>query len=86
MPINADTKAWRQGKVILCGPNVKYAKSGDIICFPNNLGIPISNIHVKGHGILKKGIFINEQRIFGICEELNNNESKSITSKKSSRK
>ena len=86
VPINADTKAWRLGKVILCGPNVKHAKAGDIICFPNNLGVPIANITVKDHGTVKKGIFINEQRIFGICEELKNNESKLISTKKSPRK
>jgi hypothetical protein len=86
VPINADTKAWRLGKVILCGPNVKHAKAGDVICFPNNLGVPISNIDVTGYGTINKGIFINEQRIFGICEERVKNENSPSVSKKHSRK
>lgn len=86
VPINADTRAWRLGKVILTGPNVKIAKIGDIICFPNNMGVPISNIDVDSYGTVKKGIFINEQRIFGICSQRSNNESNTGNTKKSSRK
>lgn len=86
VPINADTRAWRLGQVILVGPNVKHAKPGDVICFPNNMGVPISNIDVDGHGSIKKGIFINEQRIFGICSKRDNNESSTRNVKKSSRK
>ncbi len=67
IPINADTKAWRIGRVIIAGPNVKLAKPGEHVCFPNNMGVPIANIDIDGYGILKKGIFLNEQRIFGIC-------------------
>jgi cellobiose-specific phosphotransferase system component IIB len=70
VPVNVDTKAWRIGEVILAGPNVKHAKKGDYVCFPNNLGIPVSNISVDDYGTLKKGIFLNEQRIFGICSVL----------------
>jgi len=87
VPINADTKAWRIGKVILAGNNVKVAKPGDFVCFPNNLGVPIANIDVENYGELKKGIFLNEQRIFGICtQRKNDNESVSSNIKKSSSK
>jgi hypothetical protein len=75
VPVNVDTKAWRIGEVILAGPNVKYAKGGDHVCFPNNLGIPVANIAVDGYGTLKKGIFLNEQRIFGICSVLDDENS-----------
>ena len=44
VPINADTRAWRIGEVILCGPNTKNVKKGDYVCFPNNLGIPVSKV------------------------------------------
>jgi hypothetical protein len=67
VPVNTDTKAWRIGEVILAGPNVRYAKAGDFVCFPNNLGVPVANIDIDNYGTLKKGIFLNEQRIFGIC-------------------
>ena len=77
VPINSDTKAWRIGEVILSGPNVRYAKVGDYVCFPNNLGVPVANLDVEGYGPLKKGIFLNEQRIFGICS-LRKDESESL--------
>ncbi len=68
IPTNALNKAWRKAKVILTGPEVKYAKKGDIVMFPNDKGAPIANIHIEGYGIVKKGMFLNEQRLFGICK------------------
>ena len=62
--------AWRKAEVILAGPNVKYTKLGDIVIFPNDKGITVSNIEVDGYGLLKKGMFLNEQRIFGICKPI----------------
>ena len=47
VPTNALTKAWRKGKVILAGPDAKYA--------------------------ITKGIFLNEERMFGICKQKNVN-------------
>jgi len=38
-----------------------------MLSFPNNMGIPIANIEVEGHGTIDKGLFLNEQRIFGIA-------------------
>jgi len=69
IPTNALIKAWRKAKVILTGPEVKYAKKGDIVMFPNDKGASVSNIEVEGHGKIKKGMFLNEQRLFGICKE-----------------
>jgi len=86
VPINAETRAWRIGQVILAGPNAKYVKKGDYVCFPNNLGIPVANLDVDGVGLLKKGLFLNEQRIFGICSLRNDNESVASHIKKSSSK
>lgn len=68
VPVNQVHNAWRKGKTILVGPNVRMVQVGDIVVFPNNMGIPITNLVVEGHGRLKKGLFINEQRIFGICK------------------
>ena len=81
---NAMTNAWRLAKVILCGPNCKLVKKGDIIMFPNNMGVQITKITVTGHGNVKNGIFINEQRIFGVCRQ-QKNESKPASSKNNSR-
>lgn len=71
VPTNAITMAWRKGRVILKGPDVKYANIGDIVVFPNNLGTTVSNLHIADYGVIKKGIFLNEQRCFGICKEKN---------------
>jgi co-chaperonin GroES (HSP10) len=56
-----DKKAWRVGKVLLVGPSAKQVKKGQHIIFPGDKGIV---------GIQKGGrmvIFLNEERIFGIC-------------------
>jgi co-chaperonin GroES (HSP10) len=56
-----DSKAWRVGRVVMVGPNAKQVKAGDYIIFPGDKGIK---------GIQRNGrlnIFLNEDRIFGIC-------------------
>jgi len=78
VPTNALIKAWRKAKVILAGPSVKYCKPGDIVIFPNDKGASVSNIEVEGYGKLKKGVFLNEQRLFGICKQVST-ESKAET-------
>lgn len=75
IPTNAVQRAWRKGKIILAGPECKYAKKDDIVVFPNNLGVGISNVEIGDHGKLRKGIFLNESRLFGIATK--NDESKS---------
>jgi co-chaperonin GroES (HSP10) len=72
IPLNSDTKAWRIGEVLLVGAKCEYVKVGDHVCFPNNLGVPIANIDVDDVGKLKKGIFLNESRIFGIVKPNDN--------------
>jgi len=67
VPTNAMTKAWRKGVVVLAGPSVKYAHVGNIVVFPNDKGASVSNIIVDGYGKINKGMFLNEQRLFGIC-------------------
>lgn len=74
VPTNALTKAWRKARVILAGPDAKYTKVGDIVIFPNNLGITVSNIDIENVGSIKSGIFLNENRIFGICKPKNKND------------
>jgi hypothetical protein len=61
-----DNKSWRVGKVVLAGPNTKQVKTGHYVIFPGDKGIK---------GIQKNGklnIFLNEERIFGICKPINN--------------
>ena len=73
VPTNALNKAWRRGKVILAGPSAKYAKEGDVVVFPNNMGVTISGVTVTGKGKVRKGIFLNEERMFGICKKKDGN-------------
>jgi cellobiose-specific phosphotransferase system component IIB len=81
---NAMTNAWRLAKVILLGPNCKLVKKNDIIMFPNNMGVQINKIDVVDHGLVKHGLFINEQRIFGVCQP-RKNENSTTSSKNNSR-
>jgi hypothetical protein len=68
VPTNTLSKAWRKAKVNPAGPEVKYAKEGDIVMFPNDKGAPVSNMEIDGVGKIGKGMFLNEQRLFGICK------------------
>lgn len=68
VPINVSTYTWRIGKVLLAGPNCKLVKVGDTVCFPNDRGIQAGNLEVKNSGNIKNSCFLNEDRIFGVCE------------------
>ena len=69
IPANAMNKAWRRGRVILAGPDAKYTKEGDIVIFPNNMGVTISNVTITNKGKIRNGVFLNEERMFGICKK-----------------
>lgn len=86
VPVNAETNAWRIGKVILCGGGCRLVKRGDFVCFPNNMGVPIANIEVVDHGPVRHGIFLNEQRIFGVVQPRKQDASLINESKKRSTK
>lgn len=68
IPTNQVHNMWRKGKVILKGPNVRYTDIGEVVLFPANMGIQVTNIEVEEYGKIKKGLFLNEQRMFGICK------------------
>jgi cellobiose-specific phosphotransferase system component IIB len=68
IPTNQVHNMWRKGKVILKGPNVRYTEVGEIVLFPANMGIQVTNVEVDGYGKVNKGLFLNEQRMFGICK------------------
>tara|TARA_R110001592_G_scaffold281222_2_gene548675 strand:+ start:834 stop:1256 length:423 start_codon:yes stop_codon:yes gene_type:complete len=76
VPTNTLSKAWRKGKIVLAGPEVKYAKKGDIVMFPNDKGAPVANMEIDGYGKIRKGMFLNEQRLFGICKPLKKSKKK----------
>lgn len=68
VPVAQVSNMWRKGKVILKGPRVQFTQIGEIVMFPANMGVGISNVEVEGHGNIKKGLFLNEQRMFGVCK------------------
>jgi hypothetical protein len=75
IPVNAVSKAWRLGKVVLKGTGCEMVNIGDIVCFPADRGIAAKNMVVEGHGKVINGIFLNEDRIFGVCVPLTEDES-----------
>lgn len=69
IPTNNTIKTWRKGKVLLKGKNADQCELNDIVIFPHDKGSPVSNVNVKNYGVLKKGMFLNQERIFGVCEQ-----------------
>jgi hypothetical protein len=66
VPINAVNFTWRLAKVVLAGPDCKTVKENDIIVFPNDKGIKVASMNGLNHVV-----FLNESRIFGVCEKQN---------------
>lgn len=71
IPTGNTIKTWRKGIVLLTGKSVTQCKKNDIVIFPHDMGCYVTNVTVKDYGKLKKGIFLNEERIFGCCEKNN---------------
>lgn len=65
-----DHRAWRVAKVKLAGPDCKQVKVGDIVIFPGDRGL--QSIQKNG----KMLVFLSEDRIFGICKPIGEEESK----------
>ena len=86
IPLAHVERAWRIGKIVLAGPNCKYVKAGDHICFPSDKGIPCSNLDVDGVGVLRDATFLNEGRIFGICKPVQLNKKDASKSKRTTKR
>lgn len=71
VPLHAQTKAWRKAKVVIAGTDAKWTSVDEIVLFPNNYGVAVENLEVLGRGKIKHGVFLNESRIFGVCEPSN---------------
>lgn len=69
VPSNNTIKVWRKGRVLLKGKNADQCEINDIVIFPHDKGSPVSNVNIKNYGKLKKGMFLNQERIFGVCEK-----------------
>lgn len=77
VPANANPKAWRVGRVVMQGKSALTTQPGDYVTFPNNMGIPVSNLVIKNDSkfeTIGRGQFINAQRIFGKLHRLKEDE------------
>jgi hypothetical protein len=71
IPLSQVRRTWRMARVILVGPKCNYTKPGDIVCFPDDKGIKVDNLSVTGFdSSIRNCLFLNEDRFFGICEEI----------------
>jgi len=77
IPLSQVQKTWRIARVILAGPNCEGCKPGDIVCFPDDKGIKVDNITVAGYkDPLRDCLFLSEQRFFGVCEQVDQDDSR----------
>lgn len=71
IPLNTAPRAWRVGRVLMVGGACKNVKPGDSIVFPGDRGIPVSRVQYKDSQgdtqTVKNGLFLNEERLFGVC-------------------
>ena len=71
IPLAHVQRTWRMARVILSGLRCKFTKPGDVVCFPDDKGIKVDILAVSGFdSSLRNCLFLNEDRFFGICEEL----------------
>ena len=78
IPLSQVKRTWRLAKVILVGPRCSYTSPGDVVCFPDDKGIKVDNLRVVGYDqSLRDCLFLNEQRFFGICQDLEDNDDQS---------
>ena len=77
IPLSQVRRTWRMARVILVGPKCNYTKPGDIVCFPDDKGIKVDNLSVSGFdSSISDCLFLNEDRFFGICEEIEPDDSR----------
>ena len=60
-----DKRSWRVGKVLLTGPGAQQVKKDQYVIFPGDKGL----VGIQRGG--KTVVFLNEERIFGICSAEN---------------
>jgi len=75
IPLSQVKRTWRLARVILVGPRCSYTSPGDVVCFPDDKGIKVDNLRVVGYDeSLRDCLFLNEQRFFGICQDLDDDD------------
>ena len=77
IPLSQVKRTWRLAKVVLVGPQCKFTTPGDVVCFPDDKGIKVDNLSVTGFdSSIRNCLFLNEDRFFGICDEIEPDDSR----------
>ena len=77
IPLSQVQRTWRIAKVILAGPLCKFCSPDDIVCFPDDKGVKVDNLRVAGYDEpVRNCLFLSEQRFFGVCESLDQDDSR----------
>jgi len=84
IPLSSSPRAWRVGKVVVRGNACKNVSVGELVIFPNDHGIPVTNMQYSNEGesevyVVPHGVFLNEERLFGACSPLENEDSTTDT-------
>ena len=84
IPLNTAPRAWRVARVVSTGIGCTNVKPGDHVVFPGDRGIPVSKMQyddpVSGDTCtVINGIFLNEERIFGVCAPIEHESSTTDT-------
>lgn len=71
VPLNSAPKAWRIARVLITGTACKNVEPGQLIVFPSDKGVPVNKLKYVDHDnntcVVEHGIFLNEERLFGVC-------------------
>ena len=72
LPLNSAPKAWRIAKVLMVGEKCSNVSVGDTIVFPSDKGVPVTKLQygTDDTNIVKQGVFLNQERLFGVCEKV----------------
>lgn len=84
IPLNTAPRAWRVAKALVVGSGCKNINVNDLIVFPGDRGIPVSKLQYTSNetgdtSIVTNGIFVNEERLFGVCSLIDNESSTTDT-------
>ena len=84
VPLNTAPRAWRTARVLIAGNKCSNVNITDTIVFPGDNGIPVVNLQYKDVNtgetkVVSHGVFLNEERLFGVCTEIPNESSTTDT-------
>jgi hypothetical protein len=84
IPLSSTPRAWRVGRVVIAGSGCSNVSEGSLVVFPNDHGIPVTNMQYSKEGsedinVVANGVFLNEERLFGVCSPIDIDDEDSST-------